>query len=114
MVVLLLVVVWLLLVVVLLVVVLLEEEEDNRKASLLFLAHIDTSGLARIVLIGLSNVTLLICVSHIVVITSSLVLILNMANLVKQENTSIFFHWLHQHTAVFSLVSCVGQRRLVK
>ena len=69
--------------------------------------------MAHIVLIGLSHVTLLICVSHIVVLTSSLVLILNMANLVKQENTSIFFHWLHQHTAVFSLVSCVGQRRLV-
>ena len=98
----------------LLLLLLLEEEEDNRKASLLFLAHIDTSGLARIVLIGLSNVTLLICVSHIVILTSSLVLILKKANLVKQENTSIFFHWLHQHTAVFSLVSCVGQRRLVK
>ena len=69
---------------------------------------------AHIALIGLSNVTSLISVSHVVVYTSSLGLILKMANFVKQENTSIFFHWLHQHTAVFSLVSCVGQRRLVK
>ena len=60
MVVLLLVVVWLLL-----VVVLLEEEEDNRKSSLLFSFWNTLIRVAHIVLIGLSHLTLLICVSLI-------------------------------------------------